>query len=126
MACLSLVLCPCLSSSYRSSIYSRSLPINPSSRDTSPIRSVTLPFSPPSSTLKTSYISKSSTRGVVFLTSILWPSLLIMPRASLSALAVHHNRIILTILLLGEIMSPCARCSEKGLVCVIITSLTGR
>ena len=114
-----------LAAPYRSLIYSYSLPTSPSSHDTSSIKSITLsPFSL-FLTSKTSYISKSFTRGVEFPISILWPLLLIIPKVYLSSLFICHNYVVLKILSLGEIMLSCSHYAEKRLVYIIIALPTG-
>ncbi len=121
MTCLLFVLCLLLSNPHRSPIRWLTILTSLSSHDTSSIKSITLPPSSPFSTLKTFYISKSSTRGVVFLISI-WCSLLLI--IALSHFLLYCAKLVLVILSAGEIMSLYSRYAEKGLVYIIITSPT--
>ena len=74
--------------------------------------------------LKISYIFKSSIRGML-LPDLIWYSFLIMSFIRFFAFN-WCNRLVIVILLLGEIMPLCSYCSEKELVCVTIVSPTGR
>ena len=94
-----------------------------SSRDISPIRFIILPPFSPSLTLKTSYISKLFTKGVVFPISIWWPLLLIItPSCSL----LYYTKLVSVILSASKIILTCSHCAEKGLIYVAITSPTSR
>ena len=121
------LLCPMssLNNFYKSLTYSNKSLTSLSSHNIYSIKSITLPSFFPFSTLKTFYISKLSTRGVVFSISIWWLSLLIIPKAFFSFFIMHYNHIITTILLLNEIMFLCSRCDKKGLVYIVIALPTG-
>jgi len=89
------------------------------------IRSITLfPLSPFLS-LKTSCISKSLIRGVVF-PNLIWWSLFLIMSLIRSSVSDYCNRLVTVILLLGKVMPFYSCCVEKALVCVVIVSLTGR
>ena len=87
------------------------------------IRSVTPSPLSLSLSLKTSCISKSLIRGVVFPDSIWWSSSLIMSSIRSSA-SDWHNRLVTVILLLSEVMPLCFYCKEKKLVYIIIAIFT--
>ena len=74
--------------------------------------------------LKTSCISKLLIRGVVFPDLIWWSFFLIMFFIRSSAFN-YHNRLVIIILSLSEVMLLYSYCEEKKLVCVIITVFTG-
>jgi len=100
--------------------------VSSDNKSTSPyIRSITLPPCFPSLSLKTSCISKSLIRSVVFPDSFWWSLFLIMPLIRSSA-SDHYNWLITTILSLSKVMPSCSHCVEKALMCVVIASLTRR
>ena len=98
--------------------------VSSDNKSTSPfMRSVTPSPLSLSSFSKTSCISKSSIRGVVFSDSIWWSSFLIMPSIR-SSVSDYYNRLVTIILLLSEVMPSCSCCEEKKLVYVTIMALT--
>jgi len=99
--------------------------VSSDSKSTSPLmRSITPSPLFLSLSSKTSCISKSSIRGVVFLVSIWWSSSLIMPPIRSSA-SDQCNRLVTVIFSLSEVMPSCSHCEEKKLVYVAIVVFTG-
>ena len=91
-----------------------------SSYNTSPIRFVILSPSLLSLSLKISYISKSSIRGVVLSYLIQFLLLLIPPIRSTASR--HHNRLILLILSISKVILSYFYYIKKGLLYIVIAS----
>ena len=121
MTCLPFVPCPLLSNPHRSPIHWLTILTSISNYNTSPMRSITLPPFFSFLTLKIFYISKLSTKSIMFSILISWPLLLII---AFSHSSLYYTKLVLVILSAGEIMSLYSRYAEKGLVYIIITSPT--
>ena len=107
---------------YKSSTCSHRSLASSSNRDTSPIRSITLFPLSPSSTLKTSYISKSSTKGIVSSNSICCYPFLIPP----SIASMCCTALVTLILSISKVIPSYSCYIKKGLVYIIIAALFGR
>ena len=84
-------------------------------------RSVILSPSPLALSLKILPISRLSIRGTVFSYLICCHPSLMPP----SIASIHYTALIALILSINKIIPSCFYCVKKGLVCVIIMSLSG-